>query len=179
MVWMFVSPQNSYVEILFFFLKIFLMWTIFKVFIESVTILLLFYVLFFWPRDMWDPSSPTRDWTCTPCIGKRSLNHWTAREVPICWNPNAQCDGISRWAFGRWLGHEGRSLMNKMNALIKDTSESSLAPFCHVRIQWEVCDPEQSLTSPCWYPDLGLPDSIAVRNKFLFFISYPVCSILL
>ena len=36
----------------FFF---FLMWTIFKVFIEFVTMLLLFYVLFFWPGGMWDP----------------------------------------------------------------------------------------------------------------------------
>ena len=35
--------------LLFFFLKIFLVWTIFKVFIEFVTILLLFYVLVFWP----------------------------------------------------------------------------------------------------------------------------------
>ena len=32
------------------------MWTIFKVFIEFVTILLLFYV-FFWLRSMWDLSS--------------------------------------------------------------------------------------------------------------------------
>ena len=32
----------------FFFLRFFLMWTIFKVFIEFVTILLLFYVLDFW-----------------------------------------------------------------------------------------------------------------------------------
>ena len=58
------------------------MWTIFKVFIEFVTILLLFYVLVFWPRAMWDLSSPTRDQTRTPCIGRRSLKHWTAREVP-------------------------------------------------------------------------------------------------
>ena len=38
-------------EDFFFFFKIFffLMWTIFKVFIGSVTILLLFYVLVFWP----------------------------------------------------------------------------------------------------------------------------------
>ena len=57
------------------------MWTVFKVFIEFVTIVLLFYVLVFWPRGMWDLSSLTRDWTCTPCIGRRSLNHWTAREV--------------------------------------------------------------------------------------------------
>ena len=31
------------------------MCTIFKVLIEFVTILLLFYVLAFWPRGMWDP----------------------------------------------------------------------------------------------------------------------------
>ena len=66
-----------------FFLEFFffLMWTIFKVFIEFVTILLLFYVLVFWPQGMWDLSSPARDRTRTPCTGRRSLNHWTAREV--------------------------------------------------------------------------------------------------
>ena len=32
------------------FLKIFLLWAIFKVFIEFITILLLFYVLIFWPQ---------------------------------------------------------------------------------------------------------------------------------
>ena len=59
------------------FLLIFL-----KVFIEFVTILLLFYVLLFWPRGMWDLSSPTGDHTRTPCIGRQSLHHWTAKEVP-------------------------------------------------------------------------------------------------
>ena len=58
------------------------MWTILKVFIELVTTLLLFYVLVFWPRGMWDPSSPIRDRTYTACVERRSLNHWTAREVP-------------------------------------------------------------------------------------------------
>ena len=33
----------------------------FKVFIEFVTVLLLSYVLVFWPRSMWDLSSLTRD----------------------------------------------------------------------------------------------------------------------
>ena len=36
---------------------------------------------FFWPQGLWDLSSPTRDRTCTPYIGRRSLNHWTAREA--------------------------------------------------------------------------------------------------
>ena len=70
-------PHQFYFKIFFFS-----MWTIFKVFIEFVTILLLFYVLVFWSRGMWDLSSPTRDRTRTPCIGRQSLNHWTAREVP-------------------------------------------------------------------------------------------------
>ena len=53
-----------------------------KIFIEFVTILLLFYVLVFWPQGIWDPSSLTRDRTHTPCIGRQRLNHWTTREVP-------------------------------------------------------------------------------------------------
>ena len=31
---------------------------------------------------MWDLRSPTRDGTCTLCIGRQSLNHWTARGRP-------------------------------------------------------------------------------------------------
>ena len=35
------------------------------------------------PRSMWDLSSPTKDRTCIPCIGRCILYHWTAREVPL------------------------------------------------------------------------------------------------
>ena len=41
-----------------------------------------FYILFFWPRGMRDLSSPGRHQTRTPCIGRQSLNHWIARDVP-------------------------------------------------------------------------------------------------
>ena len=40
-----------------------------------------FMLWFFGHWGMWDLSSPTRDWTHTPCIGRQTLNHWTAREV--------------------------------------------------------------------------------------------------
>ena len=33
------------------------------------------------PPRVGDFSSPTRDQTHAPCIGRQSLNHWTAREV--------------------------------------------------------------------------------------------------
>ena len=66
------------------FVEIFVfgLWTIFKVFIESVTILLLFYVSVFWLQGMWDLSSLTRDHTHTPCIGRQSLNPRTTAEGP-------------------------------------------------------------------------------------------------
>ena len=61
----------------FFFLGFFWTWIIFKALIEFATKLFWFYVLALWPRGKWDLSSPTRDWTLTPCIGRQSLNHWT------------------------------------------------------------------------------------------------------
>ena len=33
------------------------------------------------PRRMWDLSSPTRDWTCVPCVARQILNYWATREV--------------------------------------------------------------------------------------------------
>ena len=65
------------------FLRFLFLSTIFQVFIEFVTIFLLLYVLVFWPQGTWHLSFPTRDQTCTPCIGWWwSLNHWATREVP-------------------------------------------------------------------------------------------------
>ena len=70
------------IKMIFVEIFVFWLWTIFKVFIESVTILFLFYVSVFWLHGMWDLSSGTRDPTSTTCIGRQSCNHWTASEVP-------------------------------------------------------------------------------------------------
>ena len=51
-----------------FFLKTFWMWTIFKVFIESVTVLLLLCVLVFCPQGKGNRSSQTREQTHTPAL---------------------------------------------------------------------------------------------------------------
>ena len=53
-----------------------------KAFTEFVTIFLQLYVLDFWQHGLWNVSSPTRDSTCTPWIGRQSLNHWITREAP-------------------------------------------------------------------------------------------------
>ena len=42
--------------LLYLFKRFFLTWTMFKVFTEFVTVVLLFYALAFWPQGMWDPS---------------------------------------------------------------------------------------------------------------------------
>ena len=39
---------------------------------------------------MWNLSSPTIDRTCTPGIGRRSINYWNAREVPFSGDFNEQ-----------------------------------------------------------------------------------------
>ena len=66
-----------------FFLKVFLMQTTFKVFIEFVTILLLLYI-WVWGHETWEIlAPPTRDLTCTPCFESQSLNHCTTKEVPL------------------------------------------------------------------------------------------------
>ena len=58
------------------------MWIIFKVFVEFVTILLVFYVLGFCLQGMWDLNCPARNQTCTPCARSCCLNHQPFREVP-------------------------------------------------------------------------------------------------
>ena len=86
------TDQHLNLGLLRFF---FFMWTIFKVFIEFITILLLFlfffpaqkllllfYVLIFLPWGMWDLSFLTRGQTHIPYSGRWSLNHWATREVP-------------------------------------------------------------------------------------------------
>ena len=60
-----------------FFLKSFLMWTSFKVFIECVIVLLLFYVLVFCLGGMWVFSPQPGIEPTPPCIGRGSLNPWT------------------------------------------------------------------------------------------------------
>ena len=78
------------------------MWTILKTFIEFVTILLLFYVLVFWPGSMGDLSSPARDQTHTiysqggPCI----LNYVKIAKVWAtidCWPTTGQQVGEGIW----------------------------------------------------------------------------------
>ena len=75
-----LSDWVVYIYIYIYSFFLFWSWTIFKVFIAFVIILLLLYVLVFWPRGLWDLSFPSRDQTCT---GRWSLNHWTGRKVHI------------------------------------------------------------------------------------------------
>ena len=72
---------NFQLRLLFFKIFFFLTWTIFKIFTEFVPILLLIYVLVLVlePQVLWDPRP--RIEPAPPCVGRRGLNHWTAREV--------------------------------------------------------------------------------------------------
>ena len=61
------------------------MWTIFKVFIEFVPVLILLYVLLFlalWHVGSCLPERGLNPHPLQPCSGKRSLSNWTRRKVP-------------------------------------------------------------------------------------------------
>ena len=65
--------------------NIFLMWTIFKVFIDLLQYCFFFFFLMCWfcgrePRDL---SCLTRNQICTPALGEQSPDHSTARETPV------------------------------------------------------------------------------------------------
>ena len=80
------------------------MWTIFNVFIEFVTVLLLLHLLAPWPWGTWDPSCPARVQTLTPAL---------EGEVPTTGPPGMSLERIvwmqERGWFGWWLG-EGLSV---------------------------------------------------------------------
>ena len=80
-----LCTHNKYLEdmnvnVIFSLKKIFFMWLLKSLF-EFVTVLLLLYVLFFWPGGMWELRSPARNQTFTSCIGSQCLNHWTTKKV--------------------------------------------------------------------------------------------------
>lgn len=114
------------------------------------------------------------------CTKKLAWGHSLSYALNICVSPkismlqpNPQCDGIWRWGFGRWLGHERGALMTRLVPLERETLEMiSLSTAWRHSKKAAVCKPGREFspqTQPCWYPGLGLPASRTVRNKcFLF-----------
>ena len=126
------------------------MWTIFKVFIEFVTILLLLYVLVFLPPGMWDLSTPTRDQTWTPCIGSWSPNHWTTRHY--CFLTTAP--GLTSPPFSDQQLFES-ALCNSVEVKEAEWSLLNTGKFC----TWD------SHIRSCFVPFLSLKN----QNFFFFF----------
>ena len=54
-----------------------------------------------WPHAVWDLSSPTRDRTSIPCIGRRTLYHWTTWEVPVILVDRGEADRVCSYS-GKW-----------------------------------------------------------------------------
>ena len=59
----------------------FLVWTIFKVFNELVTVLLLLFMFWFFGHEACGILAPNQGSNLHPCMGRQNLNHWTTKEV--------------------------------------------------------------------------------------------------
>ena len=85
---------------------------------------------------MRDLSSLTKDRTRTPCIGRRSLNHWTAREVPVfafleplpfvevdvVWNPYYAALLLHLWLLGYSLSDGNHRVGLPSGSVVKNLS---------------------------------------------------------
>ena len=164
-----------------------------KIFIEFVTRLLLFYVcllllvfFFFWPRGIWDLSSPNKDQTHNPCIGRRGLNHWAAREVP---DPQFFVLGIypevellshmmilflilkeSSYSFPQWLYHFiFPPRMQKRSGFSTSYQHLFVCFFwlCHMACLMLVPQPGWNLGHlAAWNPNHGIPNTCFCLSVF-------------
>ena len=88
----------------------------------------------------------------------------------ICWNPNAQSNGIRKWGLlegmrtrMRWMPYKEAQESSRASS----TTLNSLGPCHTVRILVELTSLHQNL---CLHPDFALPAFHTVRNKFMLFI---------
>ena len=84
--------------------------------------------------------------------------------------------------FRKYLGHKGGTLVNELSVLIRDPRALSPPPpprdgTRRSRLSAS-CMRSLTRTQPLWGHDLGLLASRNVRIKFRWFISFPVCGIL-
>ena len=66
-----------------FFKRFFYVGHFYSLYSISYNIASVFFV--FWPRGMWDLSSPTRDWTCTPAVKGEILTTGPPGKFPKRW----------------------------------------------------------------------------------------------
>jgi hypothetical protein len=83
---------------------------------------------------------------------------------------------------GKWLGHEGDMLMNEL--VIREVSDSLCALSTTQKTQQKgiIYEPESQPSldaDPTSASVLVFPDSRTARNKFLLFLTYPLCRIVL
>ena len=109
---------NTVLMPFFFFKGFFWCGPFLKSLLNLLQILLLFYVLVFWPGCMWDLSSQTSNWTCSPHIGRQSL----------VWVTEKSHASESNWEDGGEVGRAGRPPLPQPHKACWEFAYCTLSP---------------------------------------------------
>ena len=105
---------------------------------------------FWWPCSLWDLSSPTRDQTLIPDMGRWSLNHWNTREESLRpWGAEKRLLKLGQTSKAEAVTVEGEGgLAHKVNTIREIGPEKSPRPpralsahIYHTLLRWESAIP--------------------------------------
>ena len=95
------------------------------------------------------------------------------------WSSTTQGDSVRKWGLWKVTGSWGWHPYEWDKCPYKRDPTELSCPFCHVRIQWEICRPEEG-SPPATLEPWSLTSSLSsLMKKCLLCISYPVFGILL
>ena len=92
----------------------------------------------------------------------------------ICWNLISKVMAFGGRAFGRWIGHVGRALMNEISALLKETARAPLI-LPPGRIQQKDSHLWVSGWGSGFLPDTNLPGPLSWTSRPPKLVAINVC----
>ena len=130
------SITESFSWASFFVKHIFFFWKSYCICYNNTSV----FCLVFWLRGTWDLSFSTRYRTCTSCIGRPSLNHWTAGEIAWILKKNNQFSVLVTTSYiGFLVLHAGLCFQAELAQASPYSTKLLCGPRQLISSTWSLC----------------------------------------